>query len=117
MPLMWHAGEPRDGVLWVEINWKDRPVNALSRDTLAELSELIGRIRSDSAITGVVFKSGKSGNFIAGADVTDALATVLTDRRIRRLTAPARPAPQPRRTPTSRTRVVAKSKTRVTRTA
>jgi 3-hydroxyacyl-CoA dehydrogenase/enoyl-CoA hydratase/3-hydroxybutyryl-CoA epimerase len=71
MALMWHAGEPRDGVLWVEINWKDRPVNALSRDTLNELSELIGRIRSDSAITGVVFKSGKSGNFIAGADVTE----------------------------------------------
>jgi 3-hydroxyacyl-CoA dehydrogenase/enoyl-CoA hydratase/3-hydroxybutyryl-CoA epimerase len=71
MALMWHAGEPRDGVLWVEINWKERPVNALSRDTLNELSELIGRIRGDSAITGVVFKSGKSGNFIAGADVTE----------------------------------------------
>ena len=71
MAVMWHAGEPQDGILWVEINWKDRPVNALSRDTLNELSELIGRIRSDSAITGVVFKSGKSGNFIAGADVTE----------------------------------------------
>jgi 3-hydroxyacyl-CoA dehydrogenase / enoyl-CoA hydratase / 3-hydroxybutyryl-CoA epimerase len=71
MALMWHAGEPQDGVLWVEINWKERPVNALSRDTLNELSELIGRIRSESAITGVVFKSGKSGNFIAGADVTE----------------------------------------------
>jgi 3-hydroxyacyl-CoA dehydrogenase/enoyl-CoA hydratase/3-hydroxybutyryl-CoA epimerase len=71
MALMWHAGEPQDGVLWVEINWKERPVNALSRDTLNELSELIGRIRSDSTITGVVFKSGKSGTFIAGADVTE----------------------------------------------
>ena len=40
---MWHAGEPKDGVLWVEINWKERPVNAVSRDTLNELSELIGR--------------------------------------------------------------------------
>jgi 3-hydroxyacyl-CoA dehydrogenase/enoyl-CoA hydratase/3-hydroxybutyryl-CoA epimerase len=71
MAVMWHAGEPQDGILWVEINWRERPVNALSRDTLNELSELIGRIRSDSAITGVVFKSGKSGNFIAGADVTE----------------------------------------------
>src|SRR3984885_16074341 len=71
MALMWHAGEPQDGILWVEINWRERPVNALSRDTLNELSELIGRIRSDSAITGVVFRSGKSGNFIAGADVTE----------------------------------------------
>ncbi len=71
MAVMWHAGEPQDGILWVEINWRERPVNALLRDTLNELSELIGRIRSDSAITGVVFKSGKSGNFIAGADVTE----------------------------------------------
>jgi 3-hydroxyacyl-CoA dehydrogenase/enoyl-CoA hydratase/3-hydroxybutyryl-CoA epimerase len=71
MALMWHAGEPRNGVLWVEINWKERPVNALSRDTLNELSELITRIRSDAAITGVVFKSGKPGSFIAGADVTE----------------------------------------------
>ncbi len=71
MAVMWHAGEPQDGVLWVEINWKERPVNALSRDALNELSELIGHIRSDSTLTGVVFKSGKSGNFIAGADVTE----------------------------------------------
>lgn len=71
MAVMWHAGEPQDGVLWVEINWKERPVNALSRDTLNELSELIGHIRSDSVLRGVVFKSGKSGNFIAGADVTE----------------------------------------------
>jgi 3-hydroxyacyl-CoA dehydrogenase / enoyl-CoA hydratase / 3-hydroxybutyryl-CoA epimerase len=71
MALMWHAAEPQNGVLWVEINWNERPVNALSHDTLNELSELITRIRSDAAITGVVFKSGKAGNFIAGADVTE----------------------------------------------
>ncbi len=70
--MMWHAGEPKDGVLWVEINWTERPVNALSRATLAELSQLLGRIvQANSAIRGVVFKSGKSGNFIAGADVTE----------------------------------------------
>jgi len=50
-------------------------------------------------------------------DVTDALVAVLSDRRIRRLTTPARPAPQPRRTPTSRAVAVAKRKARVTRTA
>ena len=71
MALMWHAGEPNDGVVWVEINWTDRPVNALSRATLAELSQLLTTIHKDSTIRGVVFKSGKSGNFIAGADVTE----------------------------------------------
>jgi 3-hydroxyacyl-CoA dehydrogenase / enoyl-CoA hydratase / 3-hydroxybutyryl-CoA epimerase len=69
--MMWHAGEPKDGVLWVEINWADRPVNALSRATLAELSQLLASVQANSAIRGVVFKSGKSGNFIAGADVTE----------------------------------------------
>lgn len=69
--MMWHAGEPKDGVLWVEINWADRPVNALSRATLAELSQLLSSVQANSAIRGVVFKSGKSGNFIAGADVTE----------------------------------------------
>ena len=69
--MMWHAGEPKDGVLWVEINWADRRVNALSRATLAELSQLLATVQANSAIRGVVFKSGKSGNFIAGADVTE----------------------------------------------
>ena len=71
MALMWHAGQPSDGILWVEINWTERPVNALSRATLAELSQLLTDIRRDSAIRAVVFKSGKSANFIAGADVTE----------------------------------------------
>lgn len=71
MTLMWHAGDPQEGTLWVEINWTERPVNALSRATLSELAQLVARIRTDSAIRAVVFKSGKRGNFIAGADVTE----------------------------------------------
>jgi 3-hydroxyacyl-CoA dehydrogenase/enoyl-CoA hydratase/3-hydroxybutyryl-CoA epimerase len=71
MAIMWHAGAPLEGVLWVEINWTDRPVNALSRATLAELSQLVTSVRKDSTIRGVVFTSGKPGNFIAGADVTE----------------------------------------------
>jgi 3-hydroxyacyl-CoA dehydrogenase/enoyl-CoA hydratase/3-hydroxybutyryl-CoA epimerase len=71
MALMWQTDEPRDGVLWVTINWLDRPVNAFSRGTLRELAALLGRVRGDASIRGVVFKSGKPGNFIAGADVTE----------------------------------------------
>jgi len=71
MSLMWHSDEPKDGVLWVTINWTERPVNALSRATLRELSQLVTHVRTDSAIRGVVFKSGKPGSFIAGADVTE----------------------------------------------
>lgn len=71
MALMWHAGQPSEGTLWVEINWTERPVNALSRATLAELSQLLTDIRRNSSIRAMIFKSGKPGNFIAGADVTE----------------------------------------------
>lgn len=50
-------------------------------------------------------------------DVTDALVAILTDRRIRRLTAPTHATPQARRAPAARTRAVAKRKARASRTA
>jgi hypothetical protein len=50
-------------------------------------------------------------------DITDALVAILSDRRIRRLTTPTRSVPQSRRVPTSRTRAIAKRKTRASRTA
>jgi enoyl-CoA hydratase/carnithine racemase len=71
MPLLWHAAEPVNGILRVEINRHDRPVNTMSREALEELDALITRIRGDASIRGVVFQSGKPGNFIAGADINE----------------------------------------------
>jgi enoyl-CoA hydratase/carnithine racemase len=71
MPLLWHASEPVNGILRVEINRHDKPVNTFSRDALEELDALLTRIRGDSGIRGVVFQSGKPGNFIAGADINE----------------------------------------------
>jgi len=68
---MWHHDQPVDGILHVKINREDRPVNALSRSALEELAYLLDHIRSQSDISGVIFSSGKPGNFIAGADVTE----------------------------------------------
>jgi len=71
MPILWHASEPANGILKVEINRHDRPVNAMSRAALEELEALIARIRGDSSLRGVIFQSGRPGNFIAGADVNE----------------------------------------------
>lgn len=71
MAEMWHSEKSDNGTLVVTIDRKDRPVNALSRSIMEELRELIGSIRSDASIQGVLFRSGKPGVFIAGADITE----------------------------------------------
>ncbi|MBM79546.1 MAG: hypothetical protein CMJ78_02995 [Planctomycetaceae bacterium] len=68
---MWHYGEPVDGILRVRIEQEDRPVNAFNRQALDDLSGLVVLIKGNSTIKGVLFYSGKKGNFIVGADVTE----------------------------------------------
>jgi len=65
----WHYGEPQEGILNVRIEQSDQPVNSLSRDVLQELADLIKHAEGSQEIQGVLFASGKDGNFIAGADV------------------------------------------------
>src|SRR3990172_6984482 len=71
MANAWHCDEVKDGVLRVRIDQAGRPVNAFSRAVLCELEDLIARVRRDPTVRGVLFRSGKPGNFIAGADVTE----------------------------------------------
>ena len=71
MATTWHADEMRDGILRVRIDQPGRGVNAFSRAALEELAELIARIRRDPTIRGVLFRSTKPGNFIAGADINE----------------------------------------------
>jgi len=71
MAVMWHYGEPEDGVLRVAINCEDRPVNALSRAAMEELRELVRSVKSNPQVRGVIFQSAKPGVFIAGADITE----------------------------------------------
>jgi len=71
MAEMWHSEKSDDGILRVTIDRKGRPVNALSRSIMEELRDLVESIRNDSSIRGVLFRSGKPGVFIAGADITE----------------------------------------------
>jgi 3-hydroxyacyl-CoA dehydrogenase/enoyl-CoA hydratase/3-hydroxybutyryl-CoA epimerase len=68
---MWHAELREDGLLRVRIDRRDKSVNALSPRMLEELERLMGAIRSHPSVRGVMFFSGKPGNFIVGADVSE----------------------------------------------
>lgn len=69
MSTTWHYGEPQDGILKVTIEQADKPVNSLAKQDLEELSKLLTHAESDPNIKGLLFTTGKEGNFIAGADV------------------------------------------------
>ena len=71
MTEMWHHDEPKDGILRVTIDRQNKSVNVLSRSVLQELRELVQMIHANSAVRGVLFQSGKSGTFIAGADIKE----------------------------------------------
>ncbi len=69
--VMWHAELGAGGLLRVRIDRRDKSANALSKAMLEELERLIAEIKRNSAVRGVMFLSGKQGNFIVGADVTE----------------------------------------------
>ena len=82
----WKTEIRPDDVVIVRFDRADASVNAFSQASLVELDTLIERLRIDPP-KGVVFASGKSNGFIAGADIGefqsfDALGTV--DTAIRR---------------------------------
>ncbi|MEO5566072.1 MAG: 3-hydroxyacyl-CoA dehydrogenase NAD-binding domain-containing protein [Luteimonas sp.] len=66
----WQVGARADGVVVVTIDREGQAVNALSQDMLVELGELLERLAIDPP-RGVVFRSGKSSGFVAGADVKE----------------------------------------------
>ena len=58
-----------NGIVHVVFDRPGEKVNLLSEAVLEELSELIDSVASREDVRGVVFASGKRGNFIAGMDV------------------------------------------------
>ncbi len=58
-----------EGVAALILDVPDRSVNVLSRRVLAELDQALDRVAADDSFRLLVFRSGKPGTFIAGADV------------------------------------------------
>jgi len=57
-----------DGIATITIDIKDRPMNVLTPEFMAEFKESIEKVASDDAIKGAVVTSGKD-SFLAGADL------------------------------------------------
>lgn len=57
-----------DGVAILTIDVKDKPMNVITPEFLADLAESIERIRDDKQVKGAVITSGKD-SFMAGADL------------------------------------------------
>jgi 3-hydroxyacyl-CoA dehydrogenase/enoyl-CoA hydratase/3-hydroxybutyryl-CoA epimerase len=65
----WKVEQDSQGIVWATFDRQDTKVNTLGKEVLAELSTLIDHLSPTAK--GVVFQSGKSSGFIAGADITE----------------------------------------------
>jgi len=58
-----------DGVAILTWDDRDRPMNVLSGDALAELSAGVEKAVADDGVKGIILTSGKPGVFVAGGDL------------------------------------------------
>lgn len=66
------------GIAHLVMDDPERKVNVLDESALASLESALGELEASPGLAGVVLRSGKSGSFVAGADV-EAIGS-LTDR-------------------------------------
>jgi len=60
-----------NGVLLVTLDVPDKKVNTLSRTVRGELETLFDELASEDGLRGLLFRSGKPGQFLAGADLKE----------------------------------------------
>ena len=60
---------PRPGLAHLVFDDPARKVNVLDEAAIADLEQALGELENDPLLEGVILRSGKSGTFIAGADV------------------------------------------------
>jgi 3-hydroxyacyl-CoA dehydrogenase/enoyl-CoA hydratase/3-hydroxybutyryl-CoA epimerase/3-hydroxyacyl-CoA dehydrogenase/enoyl-CoA hydratase/3-hydroxybutyryl-CoA epimerase/enoyl-CoA isomerase len=67
---------PQPDVAVLAINDPNKGANVLSRSVLAELEQHLDALAARKGVAGLVFRSTKPGNFIAGADLREFLADI-----------------------------------------
>jgi len=58
-------------IAWLTFDVPGAKVNTFSTSAMGELETLLDELRGDQSVKAVVFKSGKSNGFIAGADIDE----------------------------------------------
>jgi 3-hydroxyacyl-CoA dehydrogenase/enoyl-CoA hydratase/3-hydroxybutyryl-CoA epimerase/3-hydroxyacyl-CoA dehydrogenase/enoyl-CoA hydratase/3-hydroxybutyryl-CoA epimerase/enoyl-CoA isomerase len=71
MPDVFRLEEQGANIGVVTFDLPDKKVNTLGRAVLGELAALVDRLESRSDLRGLLFRSGKPGQFVAGADLND----------------------------------------------
>lgn len=67
---------PHDDVAVITIDDPQKSVNILSRHTLGDLARLLDEVEAREDLAGLVIRSAKPGNFIAGADLREFVAKI-----------------------------------------
>ena len=68
-----------DGVAMILVDVQGESMNVLSPKVADDFERVLNRVESDEDIRAVVIGSGKSGSFVAGADIS-----IIPERSIRR---------------------------------
>src|SRR4051794_12795626 len=71
MSSAFHFEERGDGIGLLTLDLPDKKVNTLGQAVLMELGGLLARLKERSDLKGLLFRSGKPGQFIAGADLNE----------------------------------------------
>lgn len=73
---------PDDLIAVLTFDTPEKKVNTLGRSILAELEQVVSQLESRTDLKGLLFRSGKPGQFIAGADLNElaALATATKEQ-------------------------------------
>ena len=69
-----------DGVAVLTFDLPDKKVNTLGRAVLAELGGILHSLAARTDLRGLLFRSGKPGQYIAGADLTELGALALATK-------------------------------------
>ena len=71
MPDAFRVEDLDGGIALVTFDLPDKKVNTLGQSVLRELAGLVGSLAQRTDLKGLLFRSGKPGQFIAGADLND----------------------------------------------
>ena len=77
----WSSHLDDEGILWLILDKQDTATNVLSISVLQQLDALLDQIDNNTT-KAIVFRSGKSSGFIAGADVNEFLQVTSTQEAL-----------------------------------
>jgi 3-hydroxyacyl-CoA dehydrogenase/enoyl-CoA hydratase/3-hydroxybutyryl-CoA epimerase/3-hydroxyacyl-CoA dehydrogenase/enoyl-CoA hydratase/3-hydroxybutyryl-CoA epimerase/enoyl-CoA isomerase len=67
---------PHDDVAVITLDDPQKSVNILSRAVLADFAKLLDQVEARQGLAGLIIRSAKPGNFIAGADLREFVADI-----------------------------------------